>query len=198
MLEENYLGSDFDPEQRFLVATSSATSSLPPSWSLSRSSLPSSLSWPCGPLYEHLLTDLRKPCIGVRNIATIPRKKIDTTSREVCCEPLAGGSQCRVPLFEGYHFGTPRVCQRRALLNERSHGTSSNRPFGRHPTGSAIQRLMSRFMPAGPAGADFELGRERALGNFAVDGGPGQPGPSEDGLQADDTVWFAHGRAASC
>jgi hypothetical protein len=53
-------------------------------------------------------------------------------------------------------------------------------------------------MPAGPVGADFELGRERALGNFAVDGGPGQPGPSEDGLQADDTVWFAHGRVASC
>jgi hypothetical protein len=82
--EENYLGPDFDPEQHFLVVTSSATSSLPPSWSLSRSSLPSSLSWPCGPLYEHLLIDLRTPCIGMRNIATIPRKQIDTTSREVC------------------------------------------------------------------------------------------------------------------
>jgi hypothetical protein len=55
-----------------------------------------------------------------------------------------------------------------------------------------------RFMPAGPVGADFELGRERALGNFAVDGGPGQSGPCEDGFQPDDAVWFAHGRAASC
>ena len=42
------------------------------------------------------------------------------------------------------------------------------------------------------------LRRERALGNLAVDGGPGQPGPGKDSFQADDTVWFAHGRAASC
>ena len=28
--------------------------------------------------------------------------------------------------------------------------------------------------------------------------GPGQPGPSEDGFQTDDTVRFAHGHAASC
>ena len=53
-------------------------------------------------------------------------------------------------------------------------------------------------MPAGPVGADFELSRERALGDLAVDGGPGQPGPGKDGFQTDDTVWFAHGRAASC
>src|SRR6185437_12387561 len=46
--------------------------------------------------------------------------------------------------------------------------------------------------------ADFELGRERALGDLTVDGGPGQPGPGKDSLQTDDTVWFAHGRAASC
>src|SRR5207248_10444960 len=52
--------------------------------------------------------------------------------------------------------------------------------------------------PAGPVGADSELSRERALGDLAVDSGPGQPGPSEDGFQPDDTVWFAHGRAASC
>ena len=25
-----------------------------------------------------------------------------------------------------------------------------------------------------------------------------EPGPGEDGFQADDTIWFAHGRAASC
>src|SRR6516165_5131555 len=53
-------------------------------------------------------------------------------------------------------------------------------------------------MPASPVGADLELSRERALGDLAVDGGPGQPGPREDGFQADDTVWFAHGRGASC
>ncbi len=53
-------------------------------------------------------------------------------------------------------------------------------------------------MPAGPVGADFELRRERALGDLAVDGGPGQPGPGDDGFQTDDTIWFAHGRAASC
>jgi len=53
-------------------------------------------------------------------------------------------------------------------------------------------------MPAGPVGADFELSRERALGDLAVDGGPGQPGPGKNGFQADDTVWLAHGRGASC
>ena len=52
-------------------------------------------------------------------------------------------------------------------------------------------------MPAGPVGADSELSRERALADFAVDGGPGQPGPGEDGLQTDDTIWLSHGRAAS-
>jgi hypothetical protein len=55
-----------------------------------------------------------------------------------------------------------------------------------------------RFMPSGPIGADLQLSRERAFGDLAVDGGPGQPGPGEDGFQPDDTVYFAHGRAASC
>src|SRR5579872_5066388 len=54
------------------------------------------------------------------------------------------------------------------------------------------------FMPAGPVGANFELSRERALGDLAVDGGPGEPGPGENGFQTNDTFWFAHGRAASC
>ena len=54
------------------------------------------------------------------------------------------------------------------------------------------------FVPPSPVGAYFELSRECALRNLAVDGGPGQPGPGEDGFQTDDTVWFAHGRAASC
>src|SRR5450631_2460840 len=54
------------------------------------------------------------------------------------------------------------------------------------------------FVPPSPVGADFELCRERALGNLAVDGGSGQPGPGKDSFQTDDTVWFAHGPAASC
>src|SRR3954466_12784351 len=54
------------------------------------------------------------------------------------------------------------------------------------------------LMPASPVGADFELSGERALGYLAVDGGSGQPGPGKDSSQTDDTVWFAHGRAASC
>ena len=53
-------------------------------------------------------------------------------------------------------------------------------------------------MPAGPVEADLDLRWERALSDLAVDGLPGQPGPSKDGFQTDDTVWFAHGRAASC
>jgi hypothetical protein len=52
-------------------------------------------------------------------------------------------------------------------------------------------------MPARAVGADLELSRERALGDLAVDSGPGQPGPSEDSFQTDDMVWFSHGRAAS-
>jgi hypothetical protein len=55
-----------------------------------------------------------------------------------------------------------------------------------------------RFMPASTVGADLELSRERPLGDLAVDGGPGQPGPGENGFQTDDTVWFSDGRAASC
>src|ERR1700744_1448878 len=53
-------------------------------------------------------------------------------------------------------------------------------------------------MPACTVGADLELSGECALGNLAVDGGPRQPGPGKHGFQTDDTVWFAHGRAASC
>src|SRR5450631_2414021 len=53
-------------------------------------------------------------------------------------------------------------------------------------------------MPASPVGADFELGRERALGDLAIDGGSGQPGPGKDSFQTDDTVGFAHSCAASC
>ena len=54
------------------------------------------------------------------------------------------------------------------------------------------------FMPARAVGADLKLRGERALGDLAVEGGPGQPGSREDGFQADDTVWFAHGCTGSC
>ncbi len=54
------------------------------------------------------------------------------------------------------------------------------------------------FPPASAIDADFDLGGERALGDLAVDGGPRQPSPCENGFQADDTIWFGHGRAASC
>ena len=52
-------------------------------------------------------------------------------------------------------------------------------------------------MPARAVGTNLELSWERALGDLAVDGGPGEPGPGENGFQADDTLWLVHGRAAS-
>jgi len=54
------------------------------------------------------------------------------------------------------------------------------------------------FPPASAVDADPDLGRERTLGDLSVYGGPGQAGPAENGFQADDTVWFGHGCAASC
>ncbi|CEJ86420.1 conserved hypothetical protein [Hyphomicrobium sp. GJ21] len=54
------------------------------------------------------------------------------------------------------------------------------------------------FPPSRAVGADLELGRKRALGDLAVDGGPGQAGAVADGVKADDTVWLAHGNNASC
>src|SRR5690606_12636221 len=54
------------------------------------------------------------------------------------------------------------------------------------------------FPPSRAVGADLELGRKRALGDLAVDGGPGQAGAVADGVKADDTVWLAHGNDASC
>src|ERR1700735_2972845 len=54
------------------------------------------------------------------------------------------------------------------------------------------------FVPAGAVDADFQLGWERALGDLAVDGGPGQAGAGENGFQADDTGCYEHGCAAAC
>ena len=45
--------------------------------------------------------------------------------------------------------------------------------------------------------ADSDLGWECALGDLAVDGGPGPPGPGEDGLEADDPIWLGHGCVGS-
>jgi hypothetical protein len=52
--------------------------------------------------------------------------------------------------------------------------------------------------PASAVYADPDLGRERAFDDLAVDGGPGEASPSENGFQADDTVWCVHSCAASC
>jgi len=49
------------------------------------------------------------------------------------------------------------------------------------------------FSPTCAVGADPDLRGERALSDFSVDGGPGKACSGEDGFQADDTVWFAHG-----
>ena len=50
----------------------SLKSSLPPSWWLpSRSSLPSSLSWPCRPLSKTGSVNMRTPSIDMHNIETI-------------------------------------------------------------------------------------------------------------------------------
>jgi hypothetical protein len=53
-------------------------------------------------------------------------------------------------------------------------------------------------MPTSAIDADSDLGRERALCDLAVDGGPGQAGSGENGFEADDTVWCELGCAASC
>ena len=47
------------------------------------------------------------------------------------------------------------------------------------------------FLPARAVDTDPELNRERSLGDLAVDGGPGQPGPGKDGFQTDDPVWLS-------
>ena len=54
------------------------------------------------------------------------------------------------------------------------------------------------FPPAGAVDADPHLGGEGALGDLALDGGTGQPGPGENGFHADDAVCYEHGCAASC
>lgn len=45
------------------------------------------------------------------------------------------------------------------------------------------------FMPAGAVDANLDLGRERSLGDLAVDGGAGQSRPDKNGFQTDDTVF---------
>ena len=65
------------PRRRNLSVADTTTSfslksSLPPSWWLpSRSSLPSSLSWPCRPLQKTGSVNMHTPCIDMHNIETI-------------------------------------------------------------------------------------------------------------------------------
>jgi|SRR5581483_11488656 len=70
--EEVCFASGFRPKGRTLsvvdTTTSFLTSSLPPSWQLSRSSLP---SWPCGPLLENWVSVRAHTSIDVHNIETI-------------------------------------------------------------------------------------------------------------------------------
>lgn len=52
------------------------------------------------------------------------------------------------------------------------------------------------LLPAAAADAELDLLRKRAFFHFAVDGRTGQAGAVEDGLEADDAVWFGHGRVS--
>ena len=73
-------------------------------------------------------------------------------------------------------ISSKRTCRRAVWKagNHRPHRTSSNSRFGRHRDWIGDPAVDVGFMPAAPVGADFELSRERALGDLAVDGGPGQ------------------------
>lgn len=53
-------------------------------------------------------------------------------------------------------------------------------------------------MPACTGDTDLNLAWEGAFGDLAIDRGSGQTGPGKNGFQADDTIWFKHGRAAFC
>ena len=57
------------------------------------------------------------------------------------------------------------------------------------PDGISDPAVDIGFPPAGTVDADPNLRGEHALGDLAVEGGAGKPGPRKDGLQADDTVW---------
>ena len=50
--------------------------------------------------------------------------------------------------------------------------------------------------PARAIGADRHLRRESAFLDLAIDGRAGQAGAVEDGLKADDAVWFGHSRGS--
>lgn len=53
------------------------------------------------------------------------------------------------------------------------------------------------FVPACTVDTDLYLAWKGAFGDLAIDRGPRQAGPEKDGFQADDPVWFRHGRTAS-
>lgn len=48
-------------------------------------------------------------------------------------------------------------------------------------------------MPASTVDAYTHLGRERPVGDLAIDGGAGKPGAGEYGFQADDAFGVGHG-----
>lgn len=49
------------------------------------------------------------------------------------------------------------------------------------------------LLPAGSADTKLDLLRKCAFVHFAINGRTGQAGAVEDGLKADDAVWFGHG-----
>jgi hypothetical protein len=52
------------------------------------------------------------------------------------------------------------------------------------------------FLPSRAIDAQLDLWREGAFFDFPIDGRPGQAGAVEDGLEADDAVWFGHSRCS--
>ncbi len=52
------------------------------------------------------------------------------------------------------------------------------------------------LLPAAAADAELDLLRKRAFVHFAINSRTGQAGAVEDGLEADDAVWFGHGRVS--
>jgi hypothetical protein len=54
----------------------------------------------------------------------------------------------------------------------------------------------SRFVPTSSMNADANLRRESAIGDLAIYSRAGQPGPGEDGFQADDAFGVGHGSSS--
>jgi hypothetical protein len=117
----------------------------------------------------------------------------------VCCarcdlpEQLLQQKGCQDGLECQNDAGSARLDRNAVLLS----GTSANLALKPPPCRVIHPAVDVGLSPAGTVDADLELGRERALGDLAVEGGPGEAGSGEDGLEADDTVWLVHGRPGS-